>query len=621
MKKLLAVLLCVVMVVTVFCSCGKTEDDNTTTQPQVDENAVKEVPAEMVAEPMKAAESYAGGSGTKEDPYLISDAAQLVLMAEDYNKNDAYEVYYKLINDIAFNDTTDFADWENDAPQYLWTPIDSFYSGGLDGDGYTISGLYAYEIGGYSGKEGDSEYDLGFFNTVGSNAYVKNLTIANSRFIGLNMVSVGCIAGRFYGTLTDCKVIDSVVKTRVDAAGALVGSIGDAIVEGCETNDGVVVSGQIAGAVFGYAGGGTYKNCVARGTVTGKDNIGGFSGMAHGDFENIANYATVEAEAGEAITECGGCFGYISAGSDGRDEGEDRITTVKNCVNYSENLKGTYSTGGIAGNVNADNTDRKVKFIDCQNKANLSSSGLVGGIAGETLARLSGVVSYTECTNEGSINSVDERAAGIVAKNVLQEGNLVVETCENNGAITSLVDVGGILADISYLTLEEKYTNSFKLLGCSNNGVITGQGDFAGGIVGKIGMVTTNVDMLKLTMTEDDTGLIEECRNTAKITVSTGDAKTAFAGGIVGLWNNPMTKCEVKNCTNTGEIASVDDGSVNDNPEIVYESGVGGIIGLGNDNVKLEGCKNSSTLTATKGCLKGNLVASTGEFFQSKEAE
>ena len=621
MKKLLAILLCVAMVVTAFCSCGKAEKDDTTTQPQVDENAVKEVPSEMVAEPMKAAEGYAGGSGTAEDPYLISDAAQLVLMAEDLNKNDAYETHYKLTNDIVFNDTTDFANWENDAPQYLWTSVDKIHRGGLDGAGFTISGLYGYEIGGYSGKEGNSEYDLGLFNTVSFDAYVKNLTIANSRFIGLNMVSVGCIAGHFYGTLTDCKVIDSVVETRINSAGALAGSISDATVENCETNDGVFVSGKFAGAIFGYVGGGTYKNCVARGTVNGSENIGGFSGMAYGDFENITNYATVEAADAESVTECGGCFGHLSAGSDGRDEGEDRITTVKNCVNYSENLRGTYSTGGIAGNVNADNTERWVKFINCHNNANLSSSGLVGGIAGETLSRLSATVSYTECTNEASINSTDDRAAGIVAKTVLQEGNLVAETCENNGEITSLDDVGGILAELSYLNLEEKYTNSFKLLGCTNNGAVTGQGDFAGGIVGKIGAVTTDVDMIMLSMTDGDTGLIEHCRNTGKITVSTGDKKTAFAGGIAGLWNKPVTKCEVKSCINTGEIVAVNDGSVNDNPEAVYESGIGGIIGLGNDNVKLEGCKNSGVLTVTKGCLKGDLVASTGDFFQSKDAE
>ena len=623
MKKIIAILLCVVMVVTAFCSCGKggNGDNTTTTQPQVDENAVKEIPAEMVAEPMKAATEFAGGTGTEEDPYLISDAAQLVLMAETIKEKNGEKLYFKLTNDIAFNDTTDFANWEKDAPQYLWTPVDNFYRGGLDGDGYTISGLYGYEIGGYLGKEGDSEYDLGFFNTIGADAYVKNLKISNSYFNGLNQVSVGCIAGHFYGTLTNCQVLDSVVKTRISSAGALAGSVSDATVENCETNDGVVVSGKIAGAIFGYVGGGTYKNCVARGTVNGEDNIGGFSGMAHGKFEDITNYATVEAIGTDTVTECGGCFGHLSAGSDGRDEGEERITTVKNCVNYSENLKGTYSTGGIIGNVNADNTDRKTNIINCQNKANITSDGLVGGIAAETLTRLTGVVTYSGCTNDGVITSNDDMAGGIVAKNVIQEGSLVVEKCVNNGAISSLVDVGGILADISYLTLEEKNSNHFTISNCTNNGDVTGKGDFAGGIVGKIGMTTSDVDMVKIVMTEGDTGLIENCKNTGKITASAGDKKTAFAGGIAGLWNTPITKCEVKNCSNSGEIATVDDGSVNDNPEIVYESGVSGIIGLSNDNVKLEKCKNSGKLTAIKGCLKGDLVASKGDFFQSKKVE
>ena len=104
MKKIIAMLLCVVMVVTAFCSCGKggDGDNTTTTQPQVDENAVKEIPAEMVAEPMKAATEFAGGTGTEEDPYLISDAAQLVLMAETIKEKNGEKLYFKLTNDIAF---------------------------------------------------------------------------------------------------------------------------------------------------------------------------------------------------------------------------------------------------------------------------------------------------------------------------------------------------------------------------------------------------------------------------------------------------------------------------------------------------------------------------------------
>lgn len=49
-------------------------------------------------------------------------------------------------------------------------------------------------------------------------------------------------------------------------------------------------------------------------------------------------------------------------------------------------------------------------------------------------------------------------------------------------------------------------------------------------------------------------GTIENCRNTGEITNNASAAANAYTGGIVGMLNNKVGVCAVKNCINNGEI-------------------------------------------------------------------
>lgn len=97
------------------------------------------------------AAEFAGGEGTEEDPYQISNAAELALlhekMVEEYEnlKNHYKRAHYILTADISLNDTSDFDHWETAGPEYSWMPIGfdtTSFSGVFDGNGYTISGLH-----------------------------------------------------------------------------------------------------------------------------------------------------------------------------------------------------------------------------------------------------------------------------------------------------------------------------------------------------------------------------------------------------------------------------------------------------------------------------------------------
>ena len=58
------------------------------------------------------AAGFAGGSGTEDDPYLISNGSELAYLAQQVNSGNGYEnVHFKLTNDIYLNDTTDWELW------------------------------------------------------------------------------------------------------------------------------------------------------------------------------------------------------------------------------------------------------------------------------------------------------------------------------------------------------------------------------------------------------------------------------------------------------------------------------------------------------------------------------
>ena len=92
------------------------------------------------------AESYAGGTGTSDDPYLISNGAQLAKFRDEVNSGASGAGYAALTNDIYLNDTSGWQSWdENTAPKNDWTPIGNPshpFNGYFDGRGFTVYGAY-----------------------------------------------------------------------------------------------------------------------------------------------------------------------------------------------------------------------------------------------------------------------------------------------------------------------------------------------------------------------------------------------------------------------------------------------------------------------------------------------
>lgn len=224
MKKLLAILLSVAVMFSVTVISAVAEDvtiqvwdGETFTQPQ--------------------------GSGTSEtDPYLVSTPAELAWMVNSAGGGK----YFKLTNDIYVNDVTKENWTETAKPWFVkatnWmsyknsSGTDKTFSGHIDGNGYTVYGIYC------DGSVGTVNNALIPIMTGGS---IKRLCVSdavcNSRFSG-------GIVGTLYGsvTITDCVVKNStLINTSSSngdrASGAIVGYASHAgktsNISGCATFD------------------------------------------------------------------------------------------------------------------------------------------------------------------------------------------------------------------------------------------------------------------------------------------------------------------------------------------------------------------------------------------------
>ena len=215
---------------------------------------------------------FAGGNGTEENPYLISDGSQLYAMVNMYkaidgvyDSGDPGVKYFKLTKDIYLNSTESFENWANSAPANKWLEGDCWFKGHLDGNGKTVYGLYA-----------DTGTYVGFIQTLCEGGSIKNLRFKNAYVKGTGYC--GVIVARTAkptggtGTIVDisrCSVTESVVIAGTyNAAGGIVGAAqsNDCNISNCFFADGSLSSNQVGGIVGdGWTGNKHISYCFSAG--------------------------------------------------------------------------------------------------------------------------------------------------------------------------------------------------------------------------------------------------------------------------------------------------------------------------------------------------------------------
>ena len=320
--------------------------------------------------------SFAGGTGTSTNPYLISNAKELARISYLYNNTTSYSgTYFKLINDIDWSTATTTVN--GITYNLYWTPIgkNSTYdfNGHIIGNNYKILNLKV----GNSTNWSKYRYAgfIGYSNAVSS---VENLTIFGTIY-GSTYAGGFCAYSNSTITLENCTSWVTVYSGST-----------------------TYYSSTTAGGLVGYAKSATITNCIniynvyARSSTSYAQYSGGIVGQTSSSGTtkisncfNRGNISNIECSTGYS----GGIIGYLNGSS------SSLITACRNTGMIDSGISGSSKyAGGIAGYANVD-------INKCENSgaifsgSSLTTTSYAGGIAGYSTNN-----SYvTNCLNSGSI--------------------------------------------------------------------------------------------------------------------------------------------------------------------------------------------------------------------------
>lgn len=171
-----------------------------------------------------SATSFAGGSGTEEDPYLIANAHQLAYFRDQVDAGVNYAgQYIKLNNSINLGHVNfDPIGYGYECEKYM--PDGKTFNGTFDGGNRTITGLYqnGWDLGdlySYSMAGG------GLFASV-VDATIKNLKISDANIV-MECVDMGILVGYSQGNCTyeNIGIYHSAIANYQRATGGLVGEV------------------------------------------------------------------------------------------------------------------------------------------------------------------------------------------------------------------------------------------------------------------------------------------------------------------------------------------------------------------------------------------------------------
>lgn len=200
----------------------------------------------------KPANNYAGGTGKKNDPYLIETPEQLYKMViEHCIANDPEPgAYYELTADIYLNDVSD-PEWYNGTGLNEWysinlTDTNTGFKGKFRGNGHYVYGMYYKNIWSKGG----------LIPVIGGNARVSNVHVRNSYLNGekSGLCFIGGIVGYLQSgaaaTVAKCSVRDTYIGAAAGAGGIIGGVSG-----GTVTISECYFIGDFTKGVATYAGG------------------------------------------------------------------------------------------------------------------------------------------------------------------------------------------------------------------------------------------------------------------------------------------------------------------------------------------------------------------------------
>ena len=376
------------------------------------------------------AESFAGGKGTKDDPYQIANGSQLAYFAKRVNAEEYGEKYA----DTYFELTEDI-----DLGGKEWTPVGEtvadlimggheyfVFSGNFDGNGYTIKNLtIGTETSPYSGDV------CGLFGATSGTIEDVVLENVSINYVGGNHSSGygfrmgGALVGYSMGDIVNCTVIGLDMKAGSDGSYVALNSIGGLV--GIQDGDTTVshsrVSGKIEestkkGNVGGFVGtlakGSSAKYCGADVSV---EVTGNGRGIAVGGFVGIGNGVTIDE------------------------------TLIENCY-ATGNITGAEYAGGFVGNISG------LNISNCYAKGDVSNSFVGASFMGTDAASNNYYGTVKNCYATGLVSDISSSAYAFAMQDTMNRST--IQNCYYN-----IQNTAKNTESAASLTIDDMKTDSF----------------------------------------------------------------------------------------------------------------------------------------------------------------
>ena len=452
--------------------------------------------------------------------FQIATAEQLAGLAELVNAGYTFEgKTIKLTADILLNDTEGWENW-NESTKGLntWTPIgnswDNPFTGTLDGDGHSVSGIYINSTANYQGLVG----------VLGSGGTLQNLGVKASYIKG--GYHVGGVCGSSWGTVSNCYNTGSVTGSYA------VGGV-------CGTNDGTVT------------------NCYNTGSVTGSFYVGGVCGYNDATVTNCYYLDTCGA-AGEGTSKNAAEFAsgevawLLSTGKNGEIWGQNLTLDPKDTYPVLGGLKVVQNGDGYANELNQNGDD--FYLISTADELRLFASMVNSGNPGIS-AKLTADIELNNTTgweNWGNTppanswtpigNSWENQFIGTLDGDGHSVSGIYINSGTDYQGLVGVLGEGGTLQDLGVKASYIKggysvgglcgFNNGGTVINCYNIGSVEGN-EIVGGLCGQNYATVTN------------------CYNTGSVTGSNQ------VGGLCGINGGTVTNCYyLDTCGAAGEGTS-----------------------------------------------------------------